>query len=85
MIRVEQTIGSDKRIPFSVVWTDADRLSSTTPTRNAGSLCHTAVGELKLAGMPDLVSSSPVAVHHGETLIRKAAPSLWERLQSESL
>jgi hypothetical protein len=41
MIRVEQTIGSDKRIPFSVVWTDADRLGSTTPTRNAGSVCQT--------------------------------------------
>jgi hypothetical protein len=48
MIRVEQTIGSDKRIPFSVVWTDANRLRSTTPTRNADSVCHTAVGELKL-------------------------------------
>ena len=51
MIRVEQTIGSDKRIPFPVVWTDADRPSSTTPTRNVGSVGHTAVGELKLTGI----------------------------------
>jgi hypothetical protein len=45
------TIGRDKRIPFSVVWTDADRLSSSTPTRNVGSVCHSAVGELKLIGI----------------------------------
>jgi len=51
MIRVEQTIGSDKRIPFPVVSTDADRPSSTTPTRNVGSVGHTAVGELKLTGI----------------------------------
>jgi len=51
MIRVEQTIGSDKRIPFPVLWTDADRPSSTTPTRNVGSVGHTAVGELKLTGI----------------------------------
>ncbi|HWS66534.1 MAG TPA: hypothetical protein VN325_27535 [Steroidobacteraceae bacterium] len=50
MIRVDQTIGSDKRIPFSVVWTSADQVAPKTQIRNAESVRHTADHELNLTG-----------------------------------
>jgi hypothetical protein len=50
MIRVDQTIGSDKRIPFSVVWTSADQVAPKTQIRNAESVRHTADRELNLTG-----------------------------------
>ena len=46
MIRVDQTIGSDKRIPFSVVWTSAGQVAPKTQIRNAESDRHKAVREL---------------------------------------
>ena len=50
MIRVDQTIGSDKRIPFSVVWTSADQVAPKTQIRNAESVRHTDDHELNLTG-----------------------------------